>query len=155
MNTTLGLALIIGVVAGLRSLTPLAIVAWAAHLGRLNLAESGLGFIGSTIAVIIVSILAIAELIGDKLPMTPKRTALPPLLARIVSGGFCGACICAAAAQSIPAGCALGAIGAVIGAFAGYEIRRRIVSGLGVKDFVVAVIEDLVAIGAACFVVFR
>src|SRR6476646_4695242 len=60
----------IGVTAGLRALTPPAIVAWAAHFGWLNLNNSPLAFVGSTIAAVIFSLLAIFELIGDLRPQT-------------------------------------------------------------------------------------
>jgi len=109
---------------------------------------------GSLPAVIIFSVLAIAELIGDKLPTTPKRTALAPLLARIVSGGLCGACLCASGGQALSLGAILGGIGALIGAFCGYEIRRQLTS-LGLKDFVFAIGEDIIAIGLAFFIVAR
>jgi uncharacterized membrane protein len=145
----------IGIVAGLRSLLAPAIVAWAAHIGWLNLHESPLAFMGSTPAVVIFTVIAIGELVGDKMPQTPRRTALPSLLARIVTGGLCGATLCAAAAESLWVGAVSGAIGSVIGAFAGYEIRRRLVCHLHGKDFFVAIFEDLVALGLGCFLVSR
>jgi len=110
---------------------------------------------GSTTAVAIFSLLAIGELVGDKLPNIPKRTAPLPLLARILTGGLCGACICAAVARPLLAGALLGGTGSVIGAFVGYEIRRRLVTNLHIKDFFVAIHEDLVAIGLAFFIVSR
>ena len=85
----------------------------------------------------------------------PKRTAPGPLAARIVTGGLCGACLCASANQSLPIGAALGAIGAVIGTFAGYELRKRLVIGLNVNDIFIALPEDLIAIGFALFFVTR
>ena len=144
-------ALGLGFATGLRSLTPPAIVAWAAHLGWLNLNNSPLAFMGSTIAVIIFSLLAVGELIADLLPHAPKRTAAAPLTARILMGGLCGACICAAGHQSLIIGAILGAVGGVIGAFAGYETRRRLVTALNIKDSFIALLEDLVTIGVACF----
>ena len=78
-------AFLIGLFAGLRSLTPPAAVAWAVHLDWLKLARP-LSLIGSLPAVIILSVLAITELIFDKLPNTPNRTAPPGLIARIVTG---------------------------------------------------------------------
>jgi uncharacterized membrane protein len=149
------LAIGIGIVAGLRALLAPATVAWAAHLGWLDLHGSPLAFMGSTAAVVILTVLAVGELVGDKMPQTPKRTALPSLLARIVTGGLCGITLCEAAGKSLVTGALLGAIGALIGAFAGYEIRRRLVSNLHIKDFFVAICEDLVAIGLACFLVSR
>jgi uncharacterized membrane protein len=155
MNYVLAFAFGIGVVGGLRALTAPAAIAWAAHLGALNLHDSPLAFIASTWAVILFSALAIFELVGDLLPATPSRTAPAPLVARIISGGFCGACLCVSANQSLFIGAALGAIGAVAGAFAGYEFRKRLVTGLKVKDIFVAIPEDLIAIGLAWFLVTR
>jgi len=95
-----GVALGIGIVAGLRSLTAPAVVSWAARLGWLSLHDSPLAFMGSTAAVAVFSLLAIAEYVGDLLPTTPSRTKLAPLLARIVLGGLSGACLCVSARQS-------------------------------------------------------
>src|SRR6266403_5750719 len=153
MNYVFLFAIGIGIVAGLRSLLPPAVLAWAAHFGWLNLHGSPLAFMGSTAAVAIFSIFAIGELIADKLPMIPKRTAPAPLMARVVTGGLCGACLCAAVGKSLLAGTLLGGIGGIVGAFLGYGIRRRL--DLHIKDLVVAVCEDLVAVGLALFLVSR
>jgi uncharacterized membrane protein len=155
MNYILVFALGIGFAAGLRSLTPPAVVAWAAHFGWLNLNNSALAFMGSIIAVVIFSLLALFELFADTQPSTPKRTALVPLTARIVTGSLCGACLCAAGNQLLILGAILGAVGGIIGAFAGYEIRRKLVTALNIKDIFIALMEDLVTIGLACFLVSR
>ena len=157
MSATLifALAVGIGIVAGLRSMMAPATTAWAAHLGWLHLQGTSLGFMQSKTAVIILSLFAIGELIGDKLPKVPKRTALLPLLARMITGGLSGACLCLSAKQSLGLGAALGAVGAVIGAFAGYHIRKQLVTRLRAPDFFVAVIEDLIAISSALFLVSR
>jgi uncharacterized membrane protein len=107
------------------------------------------------IAVAIFSLLAVAELIADKLPSTSKRTALVPLMARIFTGALCGASLCAAAEASLLAGAVLGGTGGVIGAFVGYNVRKSLVNRLHIKDFFVAVCEDLVAIGLAFIFVSR
>jgi uncharacterized membrane protein len=155
MNYILIFAFGIGVVAGLRALTAPAAVAWAAHSGSLHLQDSALAFMTSTWSVIIFSALAIFELVGDLLPKTPKRTAPGPLAARIITGALCGACVSASANQSPPIGAALGALGAVAGAFAGYELRKRLVTALNIKDLFIAIPEDLIAIGLALFFVTR
>jgi uncharacterized membrane protein len=153
LNYAFLLAVGIGLVAGLRSLTAPAVVAWGAHFGWLNLESSPLGFMSSTAAVAIFSLLALGELIADKLPMIPKRTAPAPLLARIITGGLCGACLCAAAGKSLVAGTLLGGIGGLVGASLGYGVRKRL--DLHIKDLVVAVCEDAVAVGLALFLVSR
>jgi uncharacterized membrane protein len=110
---------------------------------------------GAIITVVIFSILALFELFVDLRPQTPKRTAPVPLMARILTGGLCGVCICAASNQALIIGAIPGAVGGVIGAFAGYEIRRRLVAKLNIKDIFIALLEDLVTIGLACFFVSR
>ena len=91
---TLLLAFLIGLFAGLRALTAPAATAWAAHLGWLKL-QGVLALIGSTPSVAIFTILAVLELVADKLPKTPSRTSPPGLIARIVMGGLTGACVAA------------------------------------------------------------
>ena len=152
-NYILAVAFGIGFVAGLRSLTAPAAVSWAAYLGWLNLHDSSLAFMGSTAVVAIFSLLAMVEYVGDMLPKTPSRTAAAPLIARIVTGGFSGACVCAAANQPLLVGIALGGLGGLIGAFAGYEVRKRVVNALKIKDAIIALAEDLVTIGLAFFLV--
>jgi uncharacterized membrane protein len=43
----------------------------------------------------------------------------------------------------------------MLGALAGYEIRRRLVAAWNFKDIFVAIPEDLVALGLAFFLVSR
>jgi uncharacterized membrane protein len=148
-------ALGIGIVAGLRAMTAPAVVAWASHLGWLNLAGSYFAFMGSKWAVVIFTLAALGELVNDQLPKTPARTTAGPLAARIVLGALTGACLSVAGEASLMLGALLGAIGAVIGAFAGYKARVGLVKSLGVRDFVVAIPEDLVAIGLALLLVRR
>src|SRR5205823_2667425 len=84
-----------------------------------------------------------------------KTNSACPARSPDLMGGLCGACLYAASNQPLVIGAILGAVGGVIGAFAGYEIRRRLVAALHVKDIFVALLEDLVAIGLACFFVSR
>ncbi len=149
---TLVLSFLIAVFSGLRSLTPAAVTAWAAHLGWLKLPHA-LSWIGTTPAVALFSVLALVELVLDKLPMTPSRTAPRGLIARILMGGLTGACVAASGAQMAALGAVLGVVGGIVGCFGGYQARTRLVKALGTPDFVVAVLEDLLAIGGSLFVV--
>jgi uncharacterized membrane protein len=157
MNTLLilCLALAIGVIAGLRSLTAPAVVCWAAHLGWINLQGSHLVFMGSTVSVVTFTLLATAELVNDKLPATPNRTTSFPLGARIVTGAICGMALSIAGGQGIPPGLVAGIVGALVGTFGGYQVRHQIVTQLKVKDFGVALVEDLIAIGGGLLIVTR
>ena len=149
------LAFLIGVIDGLRCMTAPAVVAWAAHLKWLELQNTPFSFMGSTAAVAIFTVLAIVELVADKLPSTPSRKDPPGLIARIVFGGFVGACLAVAGTRSMALGAVLGALGGITGAFAGYEVRTRLVKALKVRDLVIALLEDAVAIGGGLLIVSR
>jgi uncharacterized membrane protein len=154
-NMVLLFALGIGIVAGLRAMTAPAVVAWATHLGWLDLYGSYFAFMGSKWAVVLFTIAALGEFVGDQLPKTPARTTAGPLAARIVMGALTGACVAVSGGASLMVGALLGAVGAVIGAFAGYKARVGLVKSLGVPDFAIAIPEDLVAIGLALLMVRR
>jgi uncharacterized membrane protein len=148
------LAFFIGFSAGLRSLTAPAATAWAVYLGWLKL-ERPLALIGSLPAVAIFTLLAIVELVADKLPQTPSRTAPPGLIARIVMGGLTGACVAAGGAQGVFLGILLGAVGGVAGCFLGYQARTGLVKALSTRDIYIALVEDLVAIAGSLWVVSK
>jgi uncharacterized membrane protein len=150
---TLALAAAIGIVAGLRSMTAPAVVTWAAYLGWLNLNGSRVSFMENLGAVVLFSLFAAAEYVADKLPRTPNRTKPGSLVGRILMGGLAGACLTVSSGGSLLAGAGPGGIGAVVGAFTGYQVRRKLVRYLGTKDLGVALVEDLLAIGLAVAVV--
>jgi uncharacterized membrane protein len=155
LGLTLLLAFCIGIVAGLRSLTAPAVVAWAARLGWVNLSASPLAFMGSAWAVGILTLLALIELVADQLPTTPARTTAVPLGARIVTGLLTGACVGIAGGGSLWLGALLGAVGGIAGAFGGYRARVGLVRALHVPDFAIAIPEDLIAIGFGLLIVSR
>ena len=68
------LALLIGVIAGLRAMTAPAAVSWAAGLGWLDVSGTRLGFLASAWTRWIFTVLAVIELVGDQLPSSPSRT---------------------------------------------------------------------------------
>jgi len=136
----------IGIVAGLRALTAPALVSWAAHLGWLHLESTPLAFMGSTIAVAIFTIAAIVEYVTDQLPKTPARTVPPQLIARLVTGCLSAACVAVSGGASLLAGVVPGAVGVLIGTFGGYKARTGLVKALNVKDILIAIPEDLIAI---------
>src|SRR4030095_893992 len=152
---TVFLAFCIGIVAGLRSLTAPAVVAWAAHLGWIDLSASPLAFIGSALAVGIFTSLALLEWVTNQLPKTPARTTAVPLAARIVTGLLAGACIGIAGGSSLWLGALFGAAGVIAGAFAGYHARVGLVRVLHVPDFAIAIPEDLIAMGFGLLIVSR
>ena len=151
--STYVLAFLIGVFAGLRSMTAPAAVSWAARLGWLHLENTWLAFLGFAATPYILTVLAIGELIADKLPKVPSRKTPGPFIARIVVGALCGAAL-GASRQALMGGL-LGALGGVAGTLGGYEFRARLVRAIGGRDLPIALLEDAVAIGGAILMVSR
>jgi len=141
------LALVMGMLAGLRAMAAPAAVSWAAHLGWLDLRGSWLAFLGNAFTPWILTVLAVGELVTDQLPKTPSRKTPMQFAARVASGGLCGAAICMATGSWI-VGLVVGAVGAVIGTLGGYEVRRRLASTFH-RDRPAALLEDAVALGGA------
>ena len=151
----LALSFGIGVIAGLRSFTAPAAVAWAAHLGWLSLQGSKLSFLGNMVALWIASALGLVELILDKQPWMAARTKPGPLIDRIIMGGLSGAAFCTSAGESVMAGALAGATGALAGTYGGYQARHRLVVSGKLPDLAVALVEDAVAVGGAYIIVSR
>ena len=143
------IALAIGFVAGLRAMTAPAAIAWAAYLGwgGFTLTGTALSFMGSLVAVIVFSALAVFELISDQLPKTPSRKVPVQFATRLLMGGLTGACI-GVVTQTLFAGIACGVVGAVLGTYIGAAFRAGLARAFG-KDLPAALIEDVIAIGGA------
>lgn len=155
VGVVLVLCLLLGVACGLRSLTPPAVVCWAAHLGWLDLTGTHLAFLGNLIAVIIFTLLAIGELIGDKTSKIGPRTAPGAFGARIIMGALCGASLAIAGSASLAIGAVAGAVGAAAGTFAGFAVRHALTAPGRLPDLPVALLEDLITIGGSLFLVTR
>jgi uncharacterized membrane protein len=145
------LALLMGVVAGLRTMTPAAAVSWAAQLGWLDLRGTWLAFLGYAWTPWIMSVFALGELVTDQLPSTPSRTVPMQFGARILSGGLAGAAI-GAPSRAIVVGAVAGIVGAIIGTLGGSAARARLAAAFG-SDRPAAFLEDAVAIGGAMLIV--
>lgn len=147
------LALLIGVVAGLRAMTAPAVVAWAAVLQWINLSGTWASWMGSWITVGILTVLALAELVTDQLPKTPSRKTTPQFATRLITGGFAGAVIGTAWGYTW-GGLGAGIIGAVLGTLGGAEARSRLVKATGGRDLPIAVLEDVVAVGGGFLIAY-
>jgi len=145
------LALLIGIIAGLRAFTAIAAVSWAAKFGTLQLAGTHLAFLGSTVTTWIVTALALFELVNDQNPKTPSRKVPPQFAARIVMGGFAGAAI-GLDLGNLWTGLLCGVVGAIIGTLAGAAVRAKLAAAFG-KDLPAGLLEDAIAILGAYLIV--
>jgi len=142
MGMPLVCAFMMGAVGGSRSMLAPAAVSRAARTGRLNLEGTPLSFMdGRNLSRVLMG-LAFAEIVADKLPMTPSRRAAAAYTARILSGALAGAVV-GASARRTSLGALLGIAGAIVGTESGAAFRSWL-SSLFDHDLPAAVIEDLV-----------
>ncbi|MDS7595468.1 DUF4126 domain-containing protein [Agrobacterium tumefaciens] len=145
------LALLIGVIAGLRAMTAPAAVAWAAWAGWFNISNSFLAFMGYHWTQWIFTVAALGELVTDQLPTTPSRKVPIQFGTRIVMGALTGGAI-GASGDALVAGAIAGIVGAVIGTYGGAFVRGKMAVALG-NDHPAAFIEDAIAIIGAFLIV--
>jgi uncharacterized membrane protein len=142
----------IGMLTGLRAMSPITVICWFALFHRLPLGTGWASYLGSKVAVVLFSLGAVGELIADKLPKTPSRLKPPGFGARIAMGGLCGLVLATAASFSLIGGAILGAIGAVAGTYLGSFVRTRATSKFGLPDLPVALVEDVICVGGSFIV---
>jgi uncharacterized membrane protein len=146
-------AFLTGVASGLRALIGLTAVSWAVHFGILPLDHTWLAFLGYAFTPYILTLLAIAELVNDKLPKTPSRLIPPQFIARIVTGTLCGIAI-GLSRNGMIIGLMAGIAGAVAGTLGGAKVRSLLAKTFR-RDLPAALLEDAIAIGIAAFAVVR
>ena len=149
--TVILLSLLIGVVAGLRTMTAPAAAAFGARYGAVAVAGTPMAFMGHAWTPWIFGVLAVVEFVTDQLPSTPSRKVPAQFTARILTGALSGATL-AAPSGSIVSGLIAGIVGAVVGTLGGAAVRARMAAAFG-KDRPAAIIEDMVAIAAAVLIV--
>lgn len=140
---------LLGVSAGLRSFTSLAVAAWFARLGKLPVKSTWASWLAHPASVGALTAAALGEYVGDKLPSTPNRTAPLPLVGRLALGATVGAVVASAYKRNVAGGAAMGAVGALAGTYGGFYARRGLSKGLGLNDLPVAITGDAAAIALA------
>jgi uncharacterized membrane protein len=146
-------AFLVGILSGLRTFTPPAVASWFARSGSLAVASTPLAFMGYRYTAIVFTALALFEFVNDKLPRTASRKTPPQFIVRILGGALTGATVGASGA-SLTAGMILGATGAVVGTLGGAAMRAKLTAAFG-RDFLAAMLEDVLAIGLAIIFLLR
>ena len=138
----------LGAIAGIRCMSPLALLAHQAPLHGVALRRTIFARPGASQYV---KMLSLAELLIDKLPFLPSRTSLPVLLARLASGALVGATICGANDGSATKGAILGATGAFVSAIVTDHLRRSLTKAVPLSGLLIAVSEDTLAVMGGLF----
>jgi len=147
-------ALVLGIVAGMRSMMAPAIVALTlSRRPELAPLASPARWLALRGVAILLGVAALGELVADKLPRTPNRTALGPFIVRVASGAITGAAIVELGQLNPWAGAACGAAGAVAGTFGAFHVRRFAGRRTGIRDPFIGALEDIIAIAVAVAIV--
>jgi uncharacterized membrane protein len=140
---------LIGLVAGARSITPLAAVSEAARRGALPVNNGAPRHLGNPLVAAGTKVLAAGELLGDKMETAPDRIVPAGIAARLVTGAIAGAAL--APRRQAALGALLGAGGAVAAAYVTFGLRMRAMQRFGQKP--TGMVEDAVTLAAAQMVV--
>ena len=147
------LALLIGVIAGLRAMTAPAVVAWGALLGWIDVDGKWSEWVAHPITVTVLTIFLLVELVTDQLPKTPSRKTAPQFATRLIMGAFAGAVIGSAFFHTFSS-LGAGIVGAVLGTMGGAAVRERFASARDGQDRPGAILEDVVAVGGGFLIAF-
>lgn len=140
---------LIGLVAGMRSMTPLALVSHAARRDALPRDHGGPQFLSDPRVALGTAAMAVAELAGDKLPFAPDRIVTAGMAARVVTGAVSGAALAPGSARGAAA--LMGVAGAVGAAYVTFDVRMRAMRRYG--QFRTGVVEDAIVLAAAAWIV--
>ncbi len=143
-------ATLMGIVAGLRSQTPLGVMARAVDHGEIAPPAGALGrLLRSPQGRRVLKLSALGEVIVDKTPLARSRVSPKNLLGRLGFGALAAATLAQTQGTPVVPAALRGAAGAGLGSVAGFTFR--IVAGrvTGLPDLLVALAEDAVAVGLA------
>jgi uncharacterized membrane protein len=125
----------------------LAAASWAANRQQIPLQGTWLSFLGFRFTPYITSLLAVGEVINDKLPKTPSRLVPPQFAGRVVIGALTGSAIGVSRGHFV-IGALSGIVGSVVGTLGGARGRGFAARLLG-RDLPAALAEDILAIALA------
>ncbi|MDV3456652.1 DUF4126 family protein [Sphingomonas sp. HF-S4] len=138
-------SILIGIVAGARSMTPLAMVANAARKGELPADNGAPRFLSHPLVSLGTTALAVYELVGDKQKTAPDRIIWPAIVIRSLNAAFAGAAL-APRHQRFAAAALTGAT-AVIASYATFALRMHAMDEHGQTS--TGFVEDAIVLSAA------
>ena len=145
---------LLGIATGMRTMTPMAVLCWAAYIGWLPVEGTWCFWMAKLVSPLVFTALALGEYVGDTLPQTPSRTDLPLVGGRLAFGILAGVVVATALTQPRAGGVIFGAIGALIGTFGGHRLRVAGAHWAG-RDLPIALSESALALGFAVLSVTR
>jgi len=145
----------LGVVAGMRSMLPMALLAWRISTEGPDIADGGVvvDVLAHRRTAVVLGIAALGELILDKLPFMPSRVRPIPYAGRVVAGGTAAAFQSLAQGRRSNRGALLRSLGALVGTLGGYWVRTSLLRAL--PPLLAALVEDALAVGLGLWATHR
>src|SRR5665213_1862799 len=146
--------ILLATATGMRTLTAITVICWAAYLGFLPVEGTWASWMASLAAVILLTGLALGEYVGDTLPRTPSRKAWPLVAGRLGAGILVGVAIATVLGQPKAGGVIFGVVGALIGTSCGYRVRM-FVARVVERALPMALLESFVALAFSVIAVWN
>ncbi|GGH06136.1 DUF4126 family protein [Mucilaginibacter phyllosphaerae] len=139
----------LGIIAGMRTFSAPAVIShvYSRHPSK-QIKGTSLNFMQTIPASKVFKVLGAGELVGDKMPFAPKRTAAGGLAGRFLSGALCGATVYKANHKQPVIGGLIGGAAAIASAFGCMFLRIGLAKRSGLPDPVIGAIEDAIVISA-------
>lgn len=141
-------SILIGLISGMRSMTPLAAVSAAAASGTLPRDTGAPALLGHPLVVGGTSAMAAGELLGDKWASAPDRIIAPGIAARLVTGAVAGAALAPRRQWKIAA--LVGAAAAVASSYVTFDLRMRALRRYGQVS--TGIVEDAIMLAGTALV---
>lgn len=129
--------------SGVRSIAAPALLARAIERGDVTgLWGTRFAALGSANVSTLLQALMLGEMVMDKTPFLPARTAAGPLFGRALSGALIGSALFVSRQRPGAPGALLGILSAMAGVYAADRLRSATTQGLGLPDPIFGLIED-------------
>ena len=140
-------AIQLGVLAGMRAaMAPAFVSHYVSHQPASGTDSQLLHLFRSSTTANVTKVMALGEIVGDKMPNTPDRIEPAGIVGRIISGATCGAVLSEAEKEEVKLGAVMGGVGAVAGSYAFFYLRKWVHEEKGIEDVWLGFAEDLLAI---------
>ncbi len=149
----MGSILLLGIATGMRTMTPIAALCWAAWFAWLP--ESGwASWTTYLVSALVFTGFALTEYVGDTRPNTGSRKSPVGAVSRFAFGALVGALAAHAISEPLAGGILLGVVGAAIGTWGGFAGRKRGAELVG-RDLPVALTESALALALAALALWQ
>lgn len=148
-RNTLALSLGFGAVSGMRSMSGLAFLSRHLSTKTGGRSHSAVVSLLATRGISkVITMMAAAEMVADKLPYIPSRTDPAPLIGRAASGALTGFAVSQHRGGNKLAGSLLGAVAAIGTTFLFHRIRKEVAARAIIPDWMTAGLEDALVLVA-------